>query len=165
LTALAVFLLALCRLSVGDAPTTQPASHHLRFSLVADANDSGASDLLDDPNNKGQLIKVLRDSILDESALQDVRKADDANGPGVSLTLTESAGHKFLAFTQAHLHRSLVIVLDDKAICRATIQSGIGKGVQISMQPTNTDKDADAIVTAIASAMKNATTEPAGTGR
>lgn len=165
MAALAVFLLGLCRLSSADAPTTHPASHHMRFSLVSETDDSGPSDLLDDPNHKGQQIRVLRYAILDESALEDVRKSESAGGPGVSLALTPSAGDKFLDFTRAHLHKSLVIVLDDKAICCATIQSAIGKGVEISLQPPSTDKDADTMVAAIASAMKNPTTEPAGAGR
>jgi preprotein translocase subunit SecD len=149
--------------SAGEAaPASQPSIvHRLRISLVAEDGETGETDSFANPNDDGQQVRVFRQSILDERYISAVAgDLDDNNQLAVTLQLTDAGSKIFREFTASHLRRRVAVVLDDKIIDCATINTVISAGVMITLPDGFTGDAADKLVRSIRAAMVQVSTQP-----
>jgi hypothetical protein len=130
--------------------TTSPATQHvsrLQFRFVRPAQgDLSPVDEFADPTNPGRKLQVLREVLLDESALSSAKldpTASNADNPTVELAFTEAGAKLFGKITSDHVHQQLAIVLDGRLLMAPTIHSAITCGLcMISFGRSTTNEEA-----------------------
>jgi preprotein translocase subunit SecD len=85
------------------------------------------------PNGEREYYLVSRTAAVSGNDIRDAQPSRDENGrPDVQFNLTNEGGRRFAAFTGAHIHDKLAIVLDNRVREVAEIQEQIHDNVRIS---------------------------------
>lgn len=129
--------------SVADATeaTTRPPVPGFAIRLVAAAGDAQVQvDELDDPQESGQKLRVLREVLLDESGIASaaVERPEPAAAPpnAIRINFTPAGAASLARVTADHLGEQLAIVLDGHVLSAPRIQARITGGqAMISFGP------------------------------
>jgi preprotein translocase subunit SecD len=142
-TALLIGLLALALHGKAPQDNHKP---RLEFRLVANDNEPAADEFSDGQEK----LRVLRDVVLDDSAIQSAQAKREKNIYAVSLTMTQEGAQRLKKATGDNIGRRLAIIFDGKIISAPTIRSAIGEKAMITGGAGKFSKEeADAMVAAI----------------
>lgn len=101
----------------------------LQFRLVAGTNSAEAVDDFPEPGGGPETVRVLRDVLLDETAIASATVTNIASGaPEMAVTLTEAGAKQMARITRENLNRRLAIIFDGVLLSAPTIRSEITGG-------------------------------------
>ena len=101
----------------------------LQFRLVAETNSAGATDDFPDPNGGTNKLRLLRDVLLDETAVASATMTNSTIGsPDIDVAFTDAGARRFAEITRDNLNRRLAIIFDGVLLSAPTIRSEISGG-------------------------------------
>src|SRR6185369_9459580 len=99
--------------------TTPPAAEpkaRLEFTLVANPDEKKSAVEVEDRTQPGKKILVLKQPILDQTAIASAQPVQIDGKNAVSLKMTKDGGAKLKAATSSNIGRKFAIVFDGKLI-------------------------------------------------